>query len=138
VRRDHKVELLRLLGAALLLTGGAVHLQLSFDDYGTADIDRSFAVNALASALVAAYLALRRDPIGPLAGIVVSAGTLAAFALSRTGDGLLDFRATGVEPSPQAAVTLTVEIAAIVVLALALLLARRHPAPSHLPPPLGR
>jgi hypothetical protein len=136
VNRDHKVELLRLLGAALLLAGGAVHLQLSFDDYGSRDIDRTFAVNALASALVAGYLALRRDPVGPLAGLAVSAGTLVAFALSRTGDGLLDFRATGLEPSPQAVVALVAEAAAIVVLVLALLLARRRPgSPTHLPPP---
>jgi hypothetical protein len=125
--RGDRVQALQLLGAALLLTGGAVHLQLSFDDYGTTDIDRTFAVNALLSALVAGYLALRRDPLGPLAGIAVSVGTLVAFALSRTGDGLLDFRATGLEPSPQAVLALVAEGAAVVVLAAALLLARRAP-----------
>jgi hypothetical protein len=132
VRGDDRVQALQLLGAAFLLTGGAVHLQLSFDDYGSRDIDRTFAINALVSALVAGYLALRRDPVGPLAGIAVSAGTLVAFALSRTGDGILDFRATGLEPSPQAVIALVAEAAAIVVLVGALLLARRHPAsPTH-------
>ena len=133
MRGDDKVRALQLLGAALLLTGGAVHLQLSFDDYGSRDIDRTFAVNALASAVVAGYLALRRDPVGPLAGIAVSVGTLVAFALSRTGDGILDFQATGLEPSPQAVIALGAEAATIVVLVLALLLARRHPAhaPTH-------
>ena len=127
--RGDRVQALQLLGAAFLLVGGAVHLQLSFDDYGTGDIDRTFAINALASALVAGYLALRRDPIGPLAGIAVSVGTLVAFALSRTGDGLLDFRATGLEPSPQAVLALVAEVAAVVVLVLALLLARRSRVP---------
>jgi hypothetical protein len=54
-----------------------------------------------------------------------SAGNLAAFALSRTGDGILDFRAAGLEPSPQAVLTLVVEVAAVLVLAATLLTARR-------------
>ena len=104
---------LRLLLAVLVLLGGAVHLKLSIDDYGTADIIKLFAVNAIASALVAAYLALREDAVGLLAAAGISAGTLVAFALSRVGDGILDFREQGLNPSPDAVATVVLELAAL-------------------------
>nr|MBA2281377.1 hypothetical protein [Acidimicrobiia bacterium] len=63
----------RVVGALLVLVGGALHLRLAFDEYGTDAIIRTFALNALVSGLVVAYLALRADPIGPLVGIAVSA-----------------------------------------------------------------
>ena len=40
--------------------------------------------------------------------------------MSRRGDGILDFREVGWNPSPEAALTVAVEVAAMVVLALAL------------------
>jgi hypothetical protein len=40
--------------------------------------------------------------------------------MSRRGDGILDFREVGWNPSPEAVVTVAVEAAAIVVLTLAL------------------
>ncbi len=110
---------LRLAGALLVLVGGAVHLKLNLDDYGTEDIGRTFALNAGASGLVAAYLALRDDIVGPLAGIAVSVGTLIAFTLSRVGDGILDFRESGFNPSPDAPLTVAVEVGALLVLAVA-------------------
>lgn len=118
-------RMLRLVGAVLVLIGGAVHLKLNLEDYGTEDIARTFALNAGVSALVAAYLVLRDDVLGPLAGIAVSVGTLIAFGLSRRGEGILDFREVGFNPSPDAAVTVVVEVLAIVVLALAALQAQR-------------
>ncbi len=118
-------RMLRLAGAVLVLIGGAVHLKLNLDDYGTEDIARTFALNAGVSALVAAYLVLRDDILGPLAGIAVSVGTLIAFGLSRQGDGILDFREVGFNPSPDAAITVIVEVLAIVVLALAALQTQR-------------
>lgn len=111
---------LRLLLAVLVLLGGAVHLKLSLDDYGTSDIIKLFAVNAAASALVAAYLALRDDPVGVLGAAAVSAGTLLAFGLSRVGDGILEFREQGFNPSPDAAATVAFEVLALL-LALYLL-----------------
>jgi len=118
-------RMLRLVGAVLVLIGGAVHLKLNLDDYGTEDIARTFAINAGASALVAAYLVLRDDILGPLAGIAVSLGTLIAFGLSRQGEGILDFRETGFNPSPDAAVTVVVEALALVVLILAAIQTQR-------------
>ena len=107
----------RLTGAALLLAGGAVHLQLQLDGYGTAAIGRAFAFNAAISAVVAGYIALRTDVLGPIAGVVLSLGSLLALGLTRTGDGFLEFRESGFDPQPQTPLALGFELAAVVVLA---------------------
>ena len=120
-----RARVLRLVGAVLVLLGGAVHLKLNLDDYGNDDILKAFALNAAASALVAAYLVLRDDIVGPIAGLAVSIGSLGAFAMSRRGDGLLDFREVGWNPSPEAVLTVAIEVAAVVVLALVLVEIRR-------------
>ncbi len=113
-------RVLRLAGAALVLAGGAVHLKLNLDDYGNEDVLRAFALNAAASAVVACYLAIRHDVIGPLAGVALSVGSLGALVLSRSGDGILGFREVGWNPSPEVAVTVAVEVAAVVALLLVL------------------
>ena len=119
-----RARLLRTVGALLVLAGGAVHLKLNLDDYGNDDILMAFALNAAASALVAAYLVLREDVVGPIAGLALSVGSLAAFAMSRRGEGLLDFREVGWNPSPEAVLTVVVEVAAVLVLSLLLVEAR--------------
>ena len=111
---------LRLVGAVLVLAGGAVHLKLNLDDYGNEDILKAFALNAAASAMVAAYLALRDDVVGLLVGIALSLGSLGALAMSRRGDGILDFREVGWNPSPDTAVAVAVEVGAVIALLLAL------------------
>ena len=116
-----RARVLRLVGAVLVLAGGAIHLKLNVDDYGNDDILRAFALNAAASALVAAYLVLRDDVVGPIAGLAVSIGSLGAFVMSRRGDGILDFREVGWNPSPEAALTVVVEVLAVIVLSLALI-----------------
>lgn len=121
-----RARVLRLCGAALLLLGGAIHLWLNLDDYGTEDIGRAFAANAGVSALVAAYLVLRDDWIGPVAGIAVSAGSLGAFVLSRQSEGVLGFSESSyTNPSPEALLTVLAEVLAIVVLGLAVVEERR-------------
>ena len=112
---------LRLVGAVLVLAGGTIHLKLNVDDYGNDDILRAFALNAAASAMVAAYLVVRDDVVGPIAGLAVSIGSLGAFVMSRRGDGILDFREVGWNPSPEAALTVVVEVLAVIVLSLALM-----------------
>lgn len=110
---------LRITAAGALLVGGLVHLQLYFDGYRSIDtIGPSFLLNAIASGAVAAAVAVRKERLVRLAGIGVAAGTLVAFALSRRGDGLFDFREQGLAPSPQAVLALVVEIVAIVALAV--------------------
>ena len=111
-----RARTLRLAGAALVLLGGFLHLKLQLDEYGTEDIGRAFALNAVASGLVAAYLVLRADVLGPIMGMALSAGSLAGFVLSRVGDGILDFRETGFD-APYATLTIVTEVLALVVLA---------------------
>lgn len=113
---DRRSGNLRLVGAGLLIVGGAIHTWLAFDRYGTADLESVFFVNGAASALVAAAIVLSRGVIAPVAGVGLSAVSLVAFLLSRIGDGVLGFRATGLDPVPEAPLTLLVEGAALVVL----------------------
>jgi plastocyanin len=113
---------LRIAAAIALLVGGLVHLQLYFEGYRSIDkIGPSFLLNAIASAAVAAVLAVRKEWIVRLGGIGVAAGTIGAFILSRQGEGLFDFREQGLKPSPQAIIALIVEIAALVLLAVSFL-----------------
>ena len=112
---------LRLVAAIAILIGGLVHLQLYFRggyrSFPNANLGRSFLLNGVASVLIAAALLIRRDAIVRLAGIAVSTGTLIAFALTRhTDKGIFGFTETGLEPSPQAALSLIVEILALVIL----------------------
>ena len=100
-----------------LAIGGFIHLCLYRHGYrAIPDIGALFAANVLASAAAAAALLLRRDLLVRLAGLSVAAGTLAAFAVSRTGGGLLHFREVGLLPAPQAAIALAAEAAAFFVL----------------------
>jgi plastocyanin len=111
----------RCAAAVAVLVGGLVHLQLYFRGYRSlpdANLGRSFLLNAVASAAVAVALVARTGIVTRLAGVAVSAGTLAAFALSRTGHGVFGLREHGLQPSPQAAVALVAEVAALALLAL--------------------
>lgn len=116
---------LRLGGALLVLVGGAVHLRLLVDGYGTDGIARSFAANAIAAALIGGYLVLRRDVLGPLAGIVLSLASLVALGLVRTGDGLFGFREDGLQPMPELALAVGAEVLGAIAL-VGLLLSRRR------------
>lgn len=109
----------RLCAAGALAVCGLVHLQLYFDGYRNlpdANLGRSFVLNGVASLVVGAALVWRRDVLVRLAGIAVAGGTLVAFGLSRTGDGVFGLRETGLEPSPQALVALAAEVVALLTL----------------------
>lgn len=112
-------RILRIAAAVSILVGGLIHLDLYFDGYrAIPDIGRSFMLNAIASAAIAAAVAARSEWFVRAAGIAIAAATIGAFILSRRGDGLFDFREQGLDPSPQAGLSLFVEIAAIVLLGL--------------------
>lgn len=115
----------RWLAAAALLVGGLVHIYLYYQGYRSfpnANLGRSFVLNAVASAVVAALLVARSDRLIQLAGIAVAAGTLIAFTLTRVTDkGVFGFTEKGLNPSPEAIIALVAEIAAIVLLVLTLL-----------------
>ena len=125
---------LRMLAAALVLAGGVVHLRLWNDGYkDVPDIGRAFLLNVVGSAAVAVVLVVWRHRLVPLAALGLVNGTLLAFALSRTNDGIFDFREYGWNPSPDAALALVFELAAAAVL-LVLLVLERHddsPAPTY-------
>jgi plastocyanin len=113
---------MRVIAAAAILVGGLVHLDLYFRygyrDFPNANLGRSFVANGIASVIVAAALLLRREAIIRLIGIVLAAGTLVAFFMSRHLDkGIFGFTEKGWEPSPQATIAFVAEVVAIVVLA---------------------
>ena len=110
------------IGAALaLLVTALVHLDLYFGGYRSAGsvpaFGRSILLDAIVAGVVAAAVAVRREWFVRIAGIVVPAATLAAFAYTHTDHTLLGFRGSGLDPSPQATVALIAELAAIVLLA---------------------
>ena len=59
-----------------------------------------------------------------LAGIALSAGTLVAFAVSRTPAGLFNFREVGFHPSPQAALAVLTEGGALLLLLITFVMER--------------
>jgi hypothetical protein len=118
--------------AALVLTGGYVHWCL-YARHGYRAIPKigtSFLLQVIASVAVASMLLLgprvaarvTHLPQGAaatmlhLAALGLAAGTLLAFALTRTSAGLFNFREQGLQPAPQALIALVAE-AAVVVLA---------------------
>ncbi len=116
----------RIAASAALLIGGALHARLAFDGYGTTDLITLFFLNAVGSALVAAWIAYDRTPFSLMAGVGVSAVSLLAFGLSRAGDGVVGFRGVGLEPSPDVLLTLVAEGLAVLLLAFAVLRERHE------------
>ena len=112
---------LRITGAVALLVAGLVHLDLYFGGYRDAgsvpSFGRSILFNAIASGMIGAAVAARREWYVRVAGIVLSAASLAAFAYTHSGHTLFGFQGDGFNPSPQAQIVLVAEIAAIVLLA---------------------
>jgi plastocyanin len=110
---------LRIVAAVAIVIGGLIHLQLYFDGYRDvpdANLGRSFLLNGFGSVVIAIGLLARRDVLVRLAAIVLVVGTLVAFTLTRNGHAVFGFTEHGFEPSPQAALTLIVEIVALVAL----------------------
>src|SRR6476619_1574573 len=103
--------------AALVITGGYVHWCLYRHGYRTIPkIGVGFLLQAVASAIVASALVLGSRRIARvahvtdriagtvigLAAAALAAGTLLAFALTRTPGGLFNFQERGLQPAPQA------------------------------------
>lgn len=106
------------VGAAVsIAVGGYVHWCLWRNGYrAIPKIGVLFEMNAIASAVTALAIAVRREPIVRLAGLTLAIGTLVAFGLSRTPRGLFQFQERGLQPSPQAAVALIAELLAVTAL----------------------
>jgi hypothetical protein len=123
----------RILAAVLVLIGGYLHLKLYFDSYRDTDVGGQFLLNAAASLLVAVALVVWRNVWVLVAGLVLVNATLIAFGLSRTDRGVFGFTEKGFEPSPEATISVVVEIAAAVVLVALLFIELRGPAPERRP-----
>ena len=106
----------RLVGAALLATTGLVHLKLT-----PAHLDEMpyigvlFLLGGASSLIVAAWLAIREQPLAWAAGAALAGGMLLALVLSRT-TGLPSFKEQGLEPA--AVVCLIDEVAFLALSAL--------------------
>lgn len=111
-------RMLRLAGAALLVGGGAIHVLLSLDGYGTSTLQDMFLLNAVGSAIVALLLLAVPGPLPALGGIGVAGASLLALALSRMGDGVVGFRGTGFDPMPEVPLTIAFEVGALALLAV--------------------
>jgi hypothetical protein len=73
-------------------------------------------LNALSSLTIAVLVAVRRELLVRVAGLLLAGTSLAAFVASRTV-GFLSFRERGLQPAPQAPLVLAIEVLALVVLA---------------------
>jgi hypothetical protein len=135
--RFRRVRRIVWMSALLLAAGGYVHLCLYRHGYRTIPkIGVGFLLTVIVSGvLTMALLVLHghANRLARLAGMALSAGTLVAFAISRTPAGLFNFREVGFQPSPQAALAVLTEASALLLLAAtfvmerAVLLPRRRP-----------
>jgi hypothetical protein len=115
--------------AALVATGGYVHFCLYRHGYSSIPkIGVGFALQVVSSVLVVALLLgphvvsrvahVTDRTAGTLTGLAaagLAAGTLVAFALTRTPGGLFNFQERGLQPSPQALIALLAESGVLVV-----------------------
>jgi hypothetical protein len=147
VTNSHFLRALAVGTAALVATGGYVHLCLYRHGYrAIPKIGVGFLLQAVTSAVVVAALLVGPHVVGRLAHVtdgladtltrataaVLAAGTLVAFALSRTSHGLFNFRERGLEPAPQALLALVSEVAVLTAVALWLVARHVRDRPSHL------
>jgi hypothetical protein len=117
--------------AALVAAGGYVHYCLYRHGYrAIPKIGVGFLLQSLTSAIVVVALLLGPHVVARVAHVTdrvsatlidaaaaaLAAGTLLAFALSRTPGGLFNFRERGLEPAPQAAIALVAEAGVLVML----------------------
>jgi hypothetical protein len=120
---------LRILIAVGAVAIGALHLRLYFDSYRDVPIEnvgRSFVLNAVASFAAAAIVLVWNHRLAVLTPLLVADATLIAFALSRTDRGVFNFTERGWDPSPDAALSVVIEIATAIACVAALLLETRR------------
>jgi len=125
-------DILRGLGATLLLIVGVVHIQQYADfikDVPT--ISELFLLNGVGAGVLCVLLATRQRALAALGGLGLCAGALVSVAIARYAHtGLFDYR----EPMLRTPVALAIltEIAAVIVLAV-YALAQRRQSPQQVP-----
>ncbi|MGE7434037.1 hypothetical protein [Kitasatospora sp. NPDC001175] len=108
---------LRLALAATLAASGYIHAQLYIDGYRSIHIIGSlFLLQASTSFAVAALLLLAAPPLLRIAATTIAICTLAGFTASRT-TGLFGFSENGLQPTPQALLSLIAETLTLLILA---------------------
>jgi hypothetical protein len=132
-RAQRAFRVLAAATAVLIAVGGYVHLCLYRHGYRTIPrIGVAFALQVVTSSMVVVALLLGPHRLArvarvtdrvagtltELAAAALAAGTLVAFALTRTPGGLFSFQERGLEPAPQALIALVAEIGALVVLGM--------------------
>jgi hypothetical protein len=125
--------LARVGAASCLAASGLIHAQLYLNGYRTIPgIGPAFLLQASGSLAVALLLVLSSAALLRLAAAALAAGALMGFIASRT-IGVLGFVEYGLQPAPQALISVLVEIAALGLLALPLRDRTTRPAlsPSH-------
>lgn len=116
--------------AACLVVSGYLHAELYVHGYRAIPvIGPSFLLQASGSFAVAVLLALGGPALLRLAAAGLAGGALAGFVLSRTV-GVFGFVEYGLQPAPQALISVLVEVGALVLLALPRVLAMRRPRTS--------
>lgn len=116
---------LRIASAAALAVSGYIHAQLYVADYRYIHVvGVLFIIQASVSFALAALLLLGPPLLFRLAAIGAAAGALGGFAASRTV-GVFGFTEHGWDPAPQSALSVAVELAAVLLLSPALLEAAR-------------
>ncbi|MFF2148823.1 hypothetical protein [Kitasatospora sp. NPDC058190] len=123
---------------AALIASGVVHAQLYLDGYRYLHaVGMLFLLQAAASfgfgPLLLAGALLRPPALIRLAAAGTALGALAGFAASRT-TGVLGFIEHGLQPAPQALISIVTECATVLALLAAGYLTVRHGKPASRPP----
>jgi hypothetical protein len=116
--------------AVLLAGSGCIHAQLYVDGYRTIPvIGPLFLLQAGASLAVAALLLIGMPPLLRITAAGLALGALGGFAASRTV-GVFGFTEQGLQPAPQALLSLLAESGTLLLLAVgqATATARQRPA----------
>jgi hypothetical protein len=129
------LALLARVGAAgCLAASGVIHTELYLHGYRTIPgVGQAFLVQASGALAVALLCAFSTAVLLRLAAAALAAGALMGFIASRT-IGVFGFIEYGLQPAPQALISVIVEAAALVLLAIPLLhhtSTRRAVPPSH-------
>jgi hypothetical protein len=125
--RPAVITAVRLLTAVATAGTGYVHASLYLDqDYrAIPTIGPAFLLLSSASFAVAALLLAGASPVLRLAAVAVAVGALGGFVMSRT-IGVAGFTERGLQPAPQALISLITELGALTLLLAWQVLLRRY------------
>jgi hypothetical protein len=114
--------------SATLAISGVIHADLYIHSYRyIPTVGPAFLLQGSVFCALALLIVVGGPDWMSWAGAALSVGTLIAFALSRTV-GLFGFTERGLQPAPQAAISLATEVLTVVFVAVFVLVRRRHTA----------